>query len=268
MKLSPAPLLAVVLVVGGGCGPAAPRAVSAPVRPVAAARAAAPPAVRPACAPASRPGATPATRPATAPAAAAGCPAWIVTYELGPGTTLKITDTTLGAGNGTFAVGPGRATLRVAAGPDGQPAPGPAALLELEVPARFTVNASALGFKTRVASDLLIRFTPDRCGVVARGALEGARVVWSEPARGYRATGTLTCSGTCGHFGAPPAGRSATRTGPYPVKLAPFTVGPGLHELAMPYVQVERSSSPKQRTLLKLGGRETGRLCAPPPPCP
>ncbi|HEY3351815.1 MAG TPA: hypothetical protein VGQ83_01080 [Polyangia bacterium] len=245
----------------GGPGAAAPpraRAAASPPAP-ATQRAAA---SRPAITPASFSGQPGATQPASAPA----CGSWIIEYAIGPGTALKITDTMMGAGNGTHAVGPGTAKVRVDVGVDGQPGAGGAQLLELELTTRFTVNAGALGFKTRVATDGAVRFTPDRCGVIARGAFDGAKITWSERARGYRSNGTLNCSGTCGRFGAPPPGRSQSRTGPYAVQLKPFTLGDGLHHLTMPFTQVEHTSSPKQTSLLRLNGQETGRHCAPPPP--
>jgi hypothetical protein len=190
----------------------------------------------------------------------------VIDYELGPRTSLTITDTSLGAGDGTYPVGPGRAQLRFT-GHGGEPAAGRAELVALEVTTRFTVRARALGVTTRVLTDATTTLTPDECGVIARGTLDGGRLIWSESARGYRSQGTLTCSGTCGKFGAPPAGRSPWRVGPYPVGLKPLAFHDGLSRFSMPPAQVERSRRPRQTTLLRLEGREIARRCAPEPPC-
>jgi hypothetical protein len=226
-----------------------------------------PPGPQAPAAPASAP-AAPASAPAPVTSASQpACGAWIVDYRLAAGTTLKITDTSMGAGNGQWPVGPGPARVRFT-DVGGAPGPGAAALLDLQVATRFTVSSSTFGMHVKVATDGVSRLTPDACGVVARGTLAGDTLTFGERGRGYRARATLTCSGNvCGHFGAPPEGRSQQRTGPYPVRLKPLRFRDGVSHFSMPFVEIERTKDPKQVTHLKLEAQEVRRTCAPRPPC-
>ena len=246
------PLL-LVLVTGAACGP--------PPRPTP------PPPPRPATQPASRPATQPASKPATQPASRPACNSWVVEYELLPGTALKIADTPYGAGDGTHAIGPGTARLRFA-DRGGAPADGDAALLDLQLATKFVVNTTALGFKMRIATDGNVGFTPDACGVVARGTREGDQVSWLERARGYRSTGTMQCTGAlCGKFGSPPSGRSTLSRGPRPVKLRPLQLRDGVSRFNIGFFEVERQRKPSQTVFMRVEARETARQCVATPPC-
>jgi hypothetical protein len=242
-----------VVVAGASCGPAhrpAPAPVPRPVTP-----------------PASRPATQPASWPATQPASQPACNSWIVDYDVMPGTALKLADTPYGAGDGTYAIGPGTVRVRFA-DRGGAPAAGDAALLDLQLTTKFVVNTTALGFKMRISTDGIVGFTPDECGVVARGTLEGDHVTFVERARGYRSVGTLHCTGAlCGKFGSPPAGRSQMARTPRPVKLRPLQLRDGVSRMSIGFFEVERQRKPSQTVLLRVEARETGRRCVMMPPC-
>jgi hypothetical protein len=249
------PLLAAFVSVASvaACGP--------PPRP------APPPPPKPATQPASRPATQPASRPATQPASKPACNSWIVDYETVSGTSLRLANTPYGAGDGTYAIGPGTVRMRYA-DHKGEPAPGEAALLDLQLTTKFVVNTTAVGFKMRITTDGNVGFTPDECGVVARGTLEDDKVTWTERARGYRSTGTLHCAGVlCGKFGSPPGGRSQMSRPVHPVKLRPVQLHDGVTRLSLPFFEVERQAKPSQTVLMRVEARETGRRCVVTPPC-
>lgn len=209
----------------------------------------------------ANPAATDPARPERLDAPA--CSAWEVDYKLISGTRLKITDTLMNAGDGTYDVGPGKLRLRFTdAG--GQPGNGKVELLELSVTTKFTLESKVLGIKTSVTTDSVSRNTPDQAGVVARGTRSGNALTWSGQANGYRADGKLTCTGTlCGKLGAPPPGESTVQIGPYPVSYKPFYFDDGVKKVIMPFAEVARSEKPKQTTSLQLVGVETARRCVP-----
>jgi hypothetical protein len=190
-----------------------------------------------------------------------------VEYALVAGTALRLADTPYGAGDGYYSIGPGTARLRFA-DRDGAPAPGDAALLDLQIVTKFVVNTTALGFKMRIATDGTVGFTPDACGVVARGTYAKAQISWDERARGYRSVGTAHCTGAlCGKFGSPPAGRSQMNRPVHPVKLRTLQLRDGVTRFGIPYFEVERQRKPSQTVYLRVEARETGRRCVVTPPC-
>jgi len=195
------------------------------------------------------------------------CEVWEVDYALVDGTRLRISDTFMKAGDGTYDVGPGKVKIRFQdAG--GKPGPGTAELLQLKVVTKFTVVSNVVGMKTKVETDAVSRNTPGKCGVIAKGKLEGNKVSWLGPAHGYRSDGTLHCEGTmCGKMGAPPRGASPVKIGPYPVNYQAFLFGDGVKKLLMPFAEVARSDKPKQVTHLQLVGVETRRECVKKPAC-
>jgi hypothetical protein len=201
----------------------------------------------------------------SAPARADGvpCAAWDVEYALSANLTIR--DTKMGAGDGTHPIGPGSLTLRFEGPAVG---PGPVKMLAYQMTEQFTVNATAMFWKTSVTTDAKSVATPDACGIVAEGRLQGRTLAWSTPVRGYRTDGTLSCSGSmCGKFGAPPPGKSELHDPPQPVQFAAFEFAPNLETFTMAATQVAKSESPSQTTYVGLAGREVKRTCATPKPC-
>jgi len=170
---------------------------------------------------------------------------------------LRITETPLGEGNGTFAVGPGRIVLRFdAAG---------VKITKYAMREHVTVVAKNIGFKTTVTSDTSTTATPNECGSVAEGAVEGGAVRWRTPVRGMKTDGTITCSGSfCGKFGAPPRGQSAFHDGPIDIRFSSFALSPDRKTFTMPMTHMSKTSMPKQSAAMTLAGRESKRACVPP----
>jgi hypothetical protein len=183
------------------------------------------------------------------------------TQEVEYGVTgrLHVSDTPMGAGDGTYDVGPGRIVLRLE-GSD--PRSARALLQSYEMREHFTVTAHAVFWKTSVTTDAVAR-APDQARLpAAEGTLVGKTLTWTSQVRGYRTDGTLSCIGDmCGSFGAPPKGQSAIVPPENAVKLTPFRFSTDESTFTMDYTLLSTSSSPKQRTQLALSGRELSRKC-------
>jgi len=192
------------------------------------------------------------------------CNAWDVEYLLNA--NVKITDTTMGAGNGVFAIGPGRAVVRF---DDRGGAPGgDAKLLEYRMKDHFTVTASILLASASVTADTVTQTTPNACGVAAEGALAGRSLRWRTPWSGMRSDGTVTCDGAlCGKFGGPPSGQSPIHVPPHPVTFKPFEYSEDRKTFTMDYSIVSKQDSPSQTSLVALAGREVKRTCVLARPC-
>lgn len=181
-----------------------------------------------------------------------------VEYEVS--SNLQITETPLGEGNGTFAVGPGRIVLRFE-GTDVK-------MTKYAMREHVVVSARNIGFRTTVVSDTSTTATPNACGSVAEGTLDGSTVRWRTPVRGMITDGTIACSGSfCGKFGAPPRGQSSFHDGPMDIRFSSFTLSPDHKTFAMPMTHMSKTSSPKQSAAMSLAGRETHRACVPSPAC-
>jgi len=125
-----------------------------------------------------------------------------------------------------------------------------------------------LGVSAKITGNVRAQFTPDGCGVVARGSFNPGTLNWSEPARGYRSMANVHCSGAlCGRFGAPPEGNSKLTQGPYSVQLEPFKFSQEVRGFAMGMTQVNHTDSPSQTTHWVLRGAETKRSCVKKPVC-
>ncbi len=178
-----------------------------------------------------------------------------VEYDLSA--SLKITDTTMGAGDGVHRVGPGRVVLRF----DDRPGHRRGTLLAYDVRQTFTVVSNVLFWSTSVTSDLHMRAAPT-APPVAGGTLDGLTLRWDGMASGVHSDGTLECSGSmCGKFGAPPSGRTEFHAGPTSIELKPFRFAAGRKTFTMPFAVVSESESPKERTLMSIAGREVRRAC-------
>jgi hypothetical protein len=177
-----------------------------------------------------------------------------VVYDLAA--NLKITDTTMGAGDGTYTIGPGRFILRF----DYRSGRPQVKFLAYDMRQSFTVVAKALMWTTRVTTD--VKMHGASTAAIAEGTLEGHTVQWVGRANGVRSDGTMNCDGSmCGKFGAPPSGASEVHTGPTTVELKPFQFDREMKTFTMPFAVISESSSPKQRTLMSIAGREVKRSC-------
>lgn len=198
-----------------------------------------------------------AAAPRSAAADGPTCSAWDVEYGLNG--NLKVTDTPLGAGDGVYPVGPGRAVIRFE-DRGGQPG-GHAKLTAYTIHEHLTVTSKALMFSATVVTDTQSKVAD---GVAAEGELAQRTLTWGTPVRTYRSDGTLTCEGNlCGKFGAPPPGASEVHMGPRNVQLAPFQFSADFKTFSMGYTQTSQSDSPKQTTFSAVSGRETKRTCVP-----
>jgi hypothetical protein len=188
------------------------------------------------------------------------CSGWDVEYALNG--QLKITDTTMGAGDGVHNVGPGRAVIHF---DDRGGSPGGHAKLTVySMHSHVTVTSKAVFASATVVTDTDSRAIPEGSGVVTEGNLADHTLTWSGPVRSYKTDGTMTCDGSlCGKFGAPPAGASEVHLGPRPFQPPPFQFGGDMKTFSMGFVQTSHADSPKQTTFEAVAGRETRRTCVP-----
>jgi hypothetical protein len=187
----------------------------------------------------------------------------VVDVEYAASANLKVVDTTMGAGDGVYRIGPGHIVLRF----DSRGPTHSVRMLTYEMPQHFTVVSKVLFWKTTVATRAESRAAVAPNATIAEGRLDGNTVRWTGPGVGFRADGTLTCDGSmCGQFGAPAPGTTELHVGPNPIDFQPFVFDAGNRTFSMPYTLVSQSDSPKQRTFLALGGREVRRGCVSPSP--
>jgi hypothetical protein len=178
-----------------------------------------------------------------------------VQYDLAA--SLRITDTMLGAGDGVHRIGPGRVVLRF----DDRSGTGRANLLSYDLRESFTVVSSVLFWSTRVKSNLRMSASRAPASIVD-GTLDGRTLRWDGQAQGVRTDGTLECDGSmCGKFGAPPSGTSEIHDAPAPLALQAFQFSADMKTFTMPFAVISESSSPKERTLVSIAGREAKRAC-------
>jgi hypothetical protein len=190
-------------------------------------------------------------------AAASACDVHDVTYSVTG--NLQLTQTPMDAGNGTYAVGPGKLVLRV----DGRT--GQVKLLSYTIPEHFGIEAKKVFWTTHVDTNANAAAQPrDACGHVAEGTLQGRTLTWTTKVGGLRTDGTLTCRGSlCGKFGAPPPGSSPLHIGPNDVAFQPFQFGADGRTFSMASTFVATTQAPKQTAHLSFSGREVRRVCAP-----
>jgi hypothetical protein len=196
---------------------------------------------------------------------AAPCDAWDVEYTLAA--KLQLSDTPMGAGNGIYAIGPGTTVLRYT-NVQGQPG-GLVRMRSYTLREKFEIESHAVFWTTHVLTDSRTTTTPDACGDVAKGQLEGRRIRWTTRVSGYRTDGTLNCDGSlCGKFGAPPGGTSELHIPPHAVAFSPFEVAPDLKTFSMPATFVSKTDDPKQTAHVTIWGRVVKRTCVRVTPCP
>jgi hypothetical protein len=189
-----------------------------------------------------------------------GCVAWDVTYAVSG--NLQLRDTPSGAGDGTYAIGPGKVVLRYDA------RAGRVTMLSFDLPERFGIVANKLFWTAHLDTDAAARAAPaagaGQCGHVAEGTMQGRTVVWATRVRALRTDGVVDCKGSlCGSFGAPPKGTSPIHIGPDDVQLQPFEFGPDGKTFTMSSSFVSKTEAPRQASYLAMSGREVRRTCAP-----
>jgi hypothetical protein len=176
--------------------------------------------------------------------------------------SLRLVDTPLGKGDGTYAIGPGTLVLRI------DHKTGRVQMAAYRMTEQFTIRTTALFWTTTVVTDTRTHATPNRCAVAAEGVLSGRSLRWATPVNGYATDGTLTCDGTlCGTFGAPPPGQSELHIAPHPVAFAPFEFAADGQTFTMASTFVSKTESPKQTAYVALAGRELKRRCVSVPAC-
>lgn len=176
--------------------------------------------------------------------------------------TLELTDTPHGLGNGSYAIGPGKAVLRFEKG-------NAVKMLAYSMHESLRVERKTIAWKTLVTTTSDSRAAPDACGVVAEGHLAGRRVVWDTPLRAYRTDGTIQCGGAfCGDFGVPARGVTALHVGPAPQKLSDFVFSPDMRTFTMASTKGPTTTSPKQSSAVAVSGTLASRACVSPPTCP
>ena len=190
------------------------------------------------------------------------CTAWQIEYVLA--SSIMLSDTTMGAGDGTYPNGPGKAVLKFE-DKGGQPG-GRVELLEYQVHDTFVLTSHVLAWETRVETDMLTRTTPNARGFAAEGVFEGRTIRWIGPWNGMHSDGTVVCNGGfCGKFGAPPEGRSEMHVPQHQATFKSFEFAPDLKTFTMAYSIVYSQSHPSQTTRISLAGREAKRTCIAPP---
>jgi hypothetical protein len=192
--------------------------------------------------------------------AAPGCIQRLSQYQING--TLRITDTAMGAGDGTFPVGPGTLVLRV----DTQAAR--TTLVRFDLQERFAIRPNAVMWHATLLTDTAARAVPDATGAAASGRwLRDGVLRWDTPLHNYRSDGALTCSGSlCGKFGAPPPGRSELHQASTTIRLEPFRFDRTGQTFQMDFVLVSSSEAPRQRTYLAVAGRRVASTCLPADP--
>lgn len=109
---------------------------------------------------------------------ACACASWVVTYDLTG--TFEIADTTLGAGDGEFAIGPGSLTLRLSSDETGAaPGPGAARLLQYAMHQEFSQNVAVFGGDVQTNVDASAGPDVPACGR-ASGTVADATLTWDE----------------------------------------------------------------------------------------
>lgn len=197
---------------------------------------------------------------------AAPCGGWQVDYTLSG--SLQLADTTLGQGDGTYAVGPGSMTIRFD-DVDSKPG-GRASLVSYEMREAFKVFSRTLFWATTVTTNTSSRAVGvDACGA-PQGLLGGTTLAWSLPVPGVRTDGTLFCEGSfCGKFGAPPPGSSEIHIPAHPTTFKSFQFSADMQTFTMRSMFVSKTEAPMQTAHLALSGRELRRACVPvAKPCP
>jgi hypothetical protein len=182
------------------------------------------------------------------------CSAWEVEYTTTG--SLRLADTMMGAADGVYPIGPGKAVVRFD-DQGGQPG-GHARMTTFTMHKHLSITSKALFMNATVVTDT------NSHGEGVEGTLNDHTLAWSGAIQAYRTDGTQTCDGSlCGKFGAPPQGVSEVHMGPRVVQPAPFKYGADMKTFTMAETMTSQSESPKQTTYEAISGREMKRTCVP-----
>jgi hypothetical protein len=171
---------------------------------------------------------------------------------------LQVRGTVMGAGDGTYPVGPGRLVLRF----ERQGSQRNAYLVAYELAQRFVVSPQAVFWKGSVTTDVVTRGSATTGAAIAYGVLEANVIRWNGPTRTLRSDGTVACSGSlCGKFGAPASGQSEVHMSLTVARLEPFTLSADRATYTMPYALMSKTAAPRQDSRVTIAGRALRRVC-------
>jgi len=166
---------------------------------------------------------------------------------------LRLSDTPMGQGDGTYRIGPGRALIRF----EGDRA----RLLAYTMEQRFTIHPSALFWRASLVTNMHAGM---REGATVDGAFDGHIIRWSG-GMPYFIDGTMQCTGSlCGKFGAPRSGTSPISIPAYTQALEPFVFSNDGQTFTMQSTPGPHTTSPKQTSEVSVAGREIKRVCVAP----
>lgn len=166
---------------------------------------------------------------------------------------LKVTDTPLGKGDGTYPIGPGALVLRFE-GDDVK-------VVSYRMHESITVRARVAFWWATVKTEANNAATAIPCGSAAEAALDGKVLRWRTPVRNHRSDGTIACEGPgCGMFGAPALGTTDVHV-EGDAQLGTFYFSPDMKTFTMPYAPPVSSETPKQTSQIAIAGREIRRTC-------
>jgi hypothetical protein len=188
------------------------------------------------------------------PTAHADEPCKVAEVEYALAGNLRLSNTPMGKGDGTYRIGPGRAVIRF----EGDRA----TLVSYRMDQQMTIRPSAVFWSATLVTTSSAMMPES---VRVEGAYDGHAIRWASGVPGYRIDGTCDCSGSlCGRFGAPPAGRSELHVGPYTQWFEPFVFSPDGQTFTMDATPGPRTQSPKQSSMVSVAGREIKRTCVTP----
>ena len=166
---------------------------------------------------------------------------------------LKLSDTPMGQGDGTYRIGPGRAVIRF----EGDHA----RLLAYTMEQRFTIRPSALFWSATLVTNMHAGM---REGSTVDGTFDGRAIRWNA-SMPYFIDGTMQCTGSlCGKFGAPKPGTSPISIPAYNQALKPFVFSEDRQTFTMQSTAGPHTTSPKQTSEVSVAGREIKRVCVTP----
>ena len=179
----------------------------------------------------------------------AGC---ITDVEYAITGSLTLSDTPMGHGDGTYAIGPGTMVVRFDHGE--------AKVVSYTMRESFHIHAKTVFWTTSIDTEATSTMD-DPCS--ATGTFDGHTLHWRGPVRSYRTDGTLTCSGSfCGSFGVPPRGQSPLHVGPAPQRFNDLVFSADRRTFTMSKTPAVKTTMPKQSSAVSMVGRETRRACA------
>jgi hypothetical protein len=228
---------------------------------------------------------------------APGClaPAWDITYSVT--SNFTVTGTTLGAGDGVNAVGPGTVTLRFT-DVGGMPGDGPAALIDYDMPVVFTKQTFGIKVETNIQNSVDGMGCEAATGMLQGGTLlkwdtctydpsnGNSKTSWTPDAaatgpgcaNGYTSVGTVTCTdtglGSCSDGNLMNGANAVSDTWPQPLNT--FELAAGLASFSMgnldhpPYEtqnlpqqpSVETPNRASSFTWFNLAATETSRVAS------